>query len=69
MHVKVTFRQSSTQTQAQPDHPCDDRKKSDDGHEVSRDEIGDSFDWRAAGLALTDNFNDFVKPGRKWDHQ
>jgi hypothetical protein len=61
------FWQDSTQTKAKPDHPCEDCEKSDDGHEVSRDKIGHPFDWRAAGLTFTDNFNDFVEPERKRD--
>lgn len=62
MGVKITFRQRPTQTEAKPDHPCEDREKSDHGDEISRDEIGYSLDWRAAGLAFADNFNDFVEP-------
>ena len=69
MAVKVTFRQGSAQTKAQPDHPCQDCEESDDGNEVSRDEIGDPFDWRAPGLTLPDNFDDFVEPDRKRNHR
>lgn len=65
MDVKVAFRKSSTQTKTEPDHPREDCEKGDDGHEVSRDKIGYPFDWRAAGLAFTNNFNDFVQPERR----
>ena len=64
MDVEVTFWQGSTQTKAKPDHPCEDGEESDDGHEVSRDKIGYSFDWRAAGLTFTNNLNNFVEPER-----
>ena len=65
MGVKVTFRQDSTQTKAKPDHPCEDREESDNGHEVSRDKIGYSLDWGAAGLTFTNNLDNFVEPERR----
>jgi len=69
MDVKVAFRQSSTQTKAKPDYPCENCEKGNDGYEVSGDKVGYSFDRRAAGLAFTDNFNNFVEPERRRYHR
>lgn len=65
LNVKVAFRQCTAQTKAEPGHPRKDCEESDDRDEVSRDKIGDPFNRRAAGLTLTDNLNNFVKPGCK----
>jgi len=69
MDVKVAFWQGSAQTKAQPDHPCEDCEEGDDGNEVCRNKIGYPLDWRAARLTLPDNFDDFVEPERKRNHQ
>jgi hypothetical protein len=62
VNVKVTFGQDTAQTKTEPDHPRKDCEESDDGDEVSRDKIGHPFNWRAAGLTLTDDLNNLIEP-------